>query len=267
MKNVYISFNVDCYEPTLIYPELINHEKKDNSYKWATMYQCHAMLEQLRNVYVLRSPMDVVLNLGKNIGDAAEITNVEHFFRNAWHDAMTIGLNPKVYLFCEEPLEMSIEHPFMHDTELNKKGFIVPAKIDINNWYRRTQPSYQFFPNDDNSFLTIKKGDPIAYLRFHTSEKIKFIPYVFNKNLEDLEYERGGYMHLERKIVGRPEDRLNDSIKRIEKLNAEGKVRNTFRQRVLEEIKKSIQENSDHPVLEPYKEESRTCPYSHDINV
>jgi len=258
MINVYIATTHTPIIKDLIFAEFSKVNYRSNS-KWGTWYQCKPTMDYMNNVYVFRSPVDVDYKFPFPEDENREIKSKGTFIDNwrVWENSKTVTLNPNLYLFSEEPLEVSITSPYMHNSVVCKKGFIVPAKIDINKWYRRMQPTLQLYPQNGSFKWDI--GEPIFYLKFHTDEKINFIEYHLSQECYNLELERARWGILERDVKNRPDWFVKESKMFLEEKKYD---RSTLNDRIKQAIDKSI-DLSNNGIFQPMAM-SRTKPSNPD---
>jgi hypothetical protein len=236
MINVYIASTDEPVLKNMVFSEFSNLEYK-NDHKWSTWYHCKPTQQYMKNLYVFYSPNNVDYKMPIPEENDFEIKRlgVHRDLVEAWADTKNVVLKPSFYLWCEKSLQVSITSPYMHNSVLCKSGFIVPAIIDINEWYRRTQPCLQTYPGIKS--FNWEKGEPIFYLKFHTDEKINFIEYPLTQECYDLEVERARWGILEKDLKHRPEWYLEESKNFIKE---HGGDRDTLNKRIMDAIDKSI---------------------------
>lgn len=145
-------------------------------------HSCTALQHFMKNAYYLDMPFDVDLELN-------EVGTIKPFFRSGWFrergnsmvGAFNVDFLYELLFFSEEPLEMSLTTPYLHQTDIPKYGFWCSVKWDISSWFRPAVFIFQFWPGVRE--LKIKKGEPFAYLQFHTDRPIAFKQVTLTQNL------------------------------------------------------------------------------------
>jgi len=203
---------------------------------WGTWLQCAPMRDEQKNLFFMRAPKNV--RVTKN-DDGLVLDGVEQLYPETWVDALTFEVSRNIFLYCSEPLDVSITSAYNHDTGANRDGFIVDARMCINKWYRRLRIAYQGFPNRRD--FSWNEGDPLCYVRFHTDELINFVPYVVTDELSMLEQELQQWQLVNRHVSNRPP---NHVVLAQQWLTERGFDRNTFNERVLTAIHNSLDKNS-----------------------
>jgi hypothetical protein len=146
---------------------------------------CTALQNLMKNTYYLNMPFDVDLKLNDE-------GTIQPFFRSGWFrergtsmaGAFNVDFLYELLFFSEEPLEMSVTTPYLHQTSLPKYGFLCSVKWDISSWFRSAVFIYQLWPGIRE--LNIKKGEPFVYLQFHTDRPIHFKQVKLNKTILDI---------------------------------------------------------------------------------
>lgn len=72
----------------------------------------------------------------------------------------------------EDSLLMDLMHPSLEDNEFTNNVGLVTGQFDIAKWFRPTEST--FFVKGGNRTVSIREGDPLYYLKFHTTERIQF---------------------------------------------------------------------------------------------
>lgn len=208
--------------------------------RWGTWRQCMPTLHEQKNLYVTYTPERVHVDLSPidETTNHHDFHNVQRVYEPAWRNAPLIELPINMYLFSEQPLDVSITSPYNHDIMANGHGFIVDARMCINEWFRRLRVAYQLFPNRHT--VTWNAGDPAAYVRFHTKERITFVPFTMTPQCLTLAQERETYQTLEKSVPHRAQHVIDLAHQRRQDFD---QPRATLNERILVAIHASVEED------------------------
>lgn len=134
---------------------------------------CPAAKDHLRNMFFFRSGLDtsISFDLEKETitGENADWWTLRHgLFYNRPELIFDVGF----LFFCEEPLEIDVTTPYLHDTKANQTSSVSSGRFRIDKWFRGINSSYLMHENKNT--LAIDKNDPLCYFRFNTDKKIIF---------------------------------------------------------------------------------------------
>jgi hypothetical protein len=87
-------------------------------------------------------------------------------------DAFNLDFDFEISVFADEPVEMSITPPYLHQSSIFQYGFLASVKWDIGQWFRPIVSLFQLWPGVRE--LHLKEGEPIFYATFHTDRPIIF---------------------------------------------------------------------------------------------
>jgi hypothetical protein len=174
------------FEPEPVLPYIIkNREVPDptNSYT-----SCPAFLDYYKNVYLVRSPVNIEIVYDQNTNGLAIHPQKQDFYdKFIKHRG-----DPKTkqspflmsfliyYLFITDESCIIEQLPVtFHDNSVASKIRVISAAFDIGKWFRPIEFSFEFLNKDEP--LIIKRGDPLYYVRFIPSN--------------------GGKVRLEKKLI------------------------------------------------------------------
>jgi hypothetical protein len=86
--------------------------------------------------------------------------------------------------FSEEPLQMLVTPPYMHNTSDKEGGFIAAGSYDISKWFRPINTTYVLWPKSKS--IKITKGDPALYIHFLTDRPINLIQYEMTDEIYEI---------------------------------------------------------------------------------
>lgn len=145
--------------------------------------KCPAMVDELKNTFALRSPLDLHIEYEEDFKGAICHTDFEKtFFKEYEHhilDEMITPPNPHRifqlsymghFFFCEEPLTITQLHPYYEDNEYTENVMGISGTMDISSWLRPVQPGFKF--KKDKRTINIKDGDAVTYYKFNTEDNV-----------------------------------------------------------------------------------------------
>lgn len=204
MKTVYISTKINglgfdsakmiTIEPVLARKHLFDNRDRTVIEQNASYFRCKSFINETQNLYAFKSPIDmnVAINDGyvENLGD--QTFNIFSTRPGTVLNRKYLNVGIFYYLFCEEPLKISLVPPYMHNGGFSKNGFVVPGSFDISSWYRPLTVTVELFENE--SIFTAKRGDPMFYVNF--KEPVKFVWYEMTSELLEITASTGYFRHV-----------------------------------------------------------------------
>ena len=170
--------------------DYIKKDKKIFTEDWAKMYlSCPASTPSLKNI--IRVKNEIKVNFFYEDGSMTVTVNddkirgplkqgfIKSLILSRSIKDKSLSLQYDLFLYCEESLEVEQIHPWLDNTEYSKNTASVFGKFDISKWIRPLQPT--FICLNDN--VTINEKDALYYLKFNTSEKIKFVEFNFTNKM------------------------------------------------------------------------------------
>jgi hypothetical protein len=184
-----LSFDMYYHEPENVYLNLSKNFFPPTETK--NYMQCPATMDKLKKNYVIFARTDIDLGLSFD-----ENNNVSKFsfldkekvaiggrlsHSPTLKNQFLVELFMSMIFFSEEPLTISVNSPFFHQTPHLRYGAIVPGEFDIGRWFRPINLEFNLWPNVDR--LKIDAGEPLVYFNFDTDKKIVFKRFSLNKRL------------------------------------------------------------------------------------
>jgi hypothetical protein len=151
--------------------------------------RCPAIVDDLKNIFVIKSPVDLKLHISMN-KFSIKVANQEMNFAKAFlgESQGKFGIHQlgMGYLFFSESSLIATQLPAYYDVNsFTTNTFTISASFDIGQWYRPSaKPAFIFKPGTTE--IDIKEGDPLLYIKFNTQEKVKLIEF------DDIEFKRLG---------------------------------------------------------------------------
>ena len=151
--------------------------------------RCPAIVDDLKNIFVIKSPVDLKLHIGMG-KSTIRVVNQEMNFAKAFlgESQGKFGIHQlgMGYLFFSEKNLIATQLPAYYESNsFVNNTFSISASFDIGQWYRPSaKPAFIFKPGTTE--IDIKEGDPLIYIKFNTQEKVKLIEF------NDTEFKRLG---------------------------------------------------------------------------
>jgi hypothetical protein len=156
--------------------------------------KCPAFTDYYKNCFLVRAPFDIELEVQKT-NEGIKYFNLKNYTQE-FCNAYIVDRNKENSLFsmisidwgCIFYSEKSVlieQLPatlHTHEVEFLKNIMLVQGTFDISAWYRPLHYAFEII--DDTKPITIKRGDPLFYVRFVTDEKVNII-YDFENTYVD----------------------------------------------------------------------------------
>ncbi|MGI9136090.1 MAG: hypothetical protein ACR2JS_03390 [Candidatus Nanopelagicales bacterium] len=142
--------------------------------------QCPAFTAIYKNTYVIKSPIDIEVTYNAETKLVQASPQGQEFFdKNITLRGHMVGDNDPFlmgifigYLFiATEECSIELIPASMHSSEFIDKTRLISATFDIHKWYRPIEIAFEFKNKSDT--IKIKRGDPLAYVRFTNSNGTK----------------------------------------------------------------------------------------------
>jgi hypothetical protein len=134
---------------------------------------CTALHNLADNMFYLNAPFDIDIEVN-NVGQILPSKRAGWFIERGqtMDDSFNLDLDYEIHLFSEEPVEVTVTPPYLHQSSIPQYGFISSVKWDISAWFRPLVVIFQLWPGVRE--LRIKEGEPLVYLTFNTERPIVF---------------------------------------------------------------------------------------------
>lgn len=166
-------------EPDLVLKNL-------NGYAKNTLLHCPAFVNNLKNTYIIRSPIDY--DLAVEDGKISSSLRDQDFFdrsvviRDTKQGVCSFKV-PRILLFTERPVELEVKTAIHHPNGFTSNSSFIEASYDIGQHFRPLESAFIF---TDSKKVTILAGDPLYYVKINTKEKIKFAPFQYTQDIKSL---------------------------------------------------------------------------------
>jgi len=171
--DVYDDYNLLYKEPRLLLPELLPERGPDNP---DDFFACPAFHKHSQNMFVVRSIVDAHVGLVPDgftaLDEHSKLTGqMFSFIQATRRNYRTILFDHRMMFFSEQSVQLSSYPAYMHRTELQTKLCYLPGAYDISKWLRPLQGQYEV--PDSVTSLRVQENDPLYYVKFDTTEKVR----------------------------------------------------------------------------------------------
>jgi hypothetical protein len=149
--------------------------------------RCPAHTNFLKNTYVLKSPIDIELEIvvSDTTKDVYSKNLPQHIFEQIidfrFLDDNERGESPFPILgidflnsfTVDQSLLLQVFPAFMHQNDFTQKCTVIPGEFDIHKWVRPVELVFEC--HQQRQTIQIKKGDALSYFKFCTDESVKII--------------------------------------------------------------------------------------------
>lgn len=141
--------------------------------------QCPAIVDDIKNTFVIKSPVDVKIKI-----QYPHQINIEHqslefgkAFLGPPQGKFGIHQLGFGFLFFAEKSLVACQLPAYYDeNDFTKKTFTISGSFDVGQWFRiMAKPAFKF--RKGITEIDIREGDALLYVRFNTTEKVKLIEF------------------------------------------------------------------------------------------
>lgn len=151
--------------------------------------KCPAIVDDLKNVFVIKSPVDIQMEIDPMTKKINVIKQELDFAKAFIGDPQgkwgihQLGIG---YLFFAEKSLQATQLPaYYNENDFTKGTHTISSSFDIGNWFRVAgKPAFMIKPGTKT--IDIKEGDPLIYYKFNTTEKVKLIEFD-DQELQQLE--------------------------------------------------------------------------------
>ena len=153
--------------------------------------KCPAFRSEIKNLFSLPSPKDIDITRENGgffswrvmYGSHVDQSDLVHQRGDTCFCLQHQGL----LFWCDEPMVMEYRHASFTETELSNKADTYFGSYDISQWIRPLDLCYKI--KNDVKSLSIKRGDPLLFLKFHTEKTIVFKKFDATEEVRYLLYE------------------------------------------------------------------------------
>lgn len=140
---------------------------------------CPAFLDYIKNMFVIRAPLDMRIQLNRSKGtievfDVSE--SIQKFIMNRMHQTgknspWVLSLPPAYVFYSNKDVDIETTHAFMESNESISNIMLIPGTYNISKWIRLVDFSVEV--KNDMEIINIKRGDVLMYVKFKTFDDSK----------------------------------------------------------------------------------------------
>lgn len=182
--------NTGYFEPEPLIKYLVS--ERDNEVEYL---KCPAWHDYYKNAFLMRSPVDLTLQVN-TLPTGEKVLMTKDFNQNFYntHIMPRFDQNNKFSMFTldfsyvfysEHDVSMELIPATMEKTDFIKNTNLISGEYNIAKWIRPVSPAFEVI--DDQKVLTIKRGDPLYYIRFNTDKKVNLIRVEQSSTIEKVE--------------------------------------------------------------------------------
>lgn len=199
-----------------------------------TLFACPASNEFYRNLFVVRSNIDVnfpwTSEFLKKVGEDQKSDSVlfDKFTcarESILQNHINLAYSARWIMYADKPLTVQITAPFAPSFSPIKNAIFTNGEYDVGRWFRPGQMEF-FVPIESNGFY-IKENDPLFYIRAKTEEEVVFKNFKMNRSLSDFSRHFTGSVEKHGRNM-----KLEDRYKILEKED--------WSKRIIEEINNNL---------------------------
>lgn len=175
-------------EPDSLYKDLL--KDKDSSNDYNNYLDCPSVLKFIQNSFIVRSPyncdLDIDYSSGRFLRNGKTDDIAEHFTPrpNCREGKIMFNMYHNFIFYSEDSIEMSTMPAFMHNSELQSKCVYIPGTYDSSKWFRMIDGAFEMKTTFDQ--LSLRRGDPMYYVKFNTSDAVKLVRFDMTAELWNL---------------------------------------------------------------------------------
>lgn len=156
---------------------------------------CPSMVGFMRNRFVISAPVDITIYQNQEgvvvaynessankelLGAHMTKTDPDDILSGFSNQTLQMLDNNYLFLIADEPLEIELTPPFLHESPM----FGIAGSFDIGKWVRPISFAGVYLKGTEKTY--IKRGDPIAYVKFMTDSKVSLHHCYINDKVMSL---------------------------------------------------------------------------------
>jgi len=170
------SDNVIAIEPEKLLQNLVKTEPG------MLHYTCPAFIDNFKNTYIYKAPFDISIKVdpvNRLIELDKDPETVKKYLYHRKNDSAELGnilfsLNYLLLFITDDDIEVETIPCFYHENQFINNTMLVSGRFNIRDWIRsvelaaivkNSEPT-----NKECIYITIKRGDPLMYIRFHPKD-------------------------------------------------------------------------------------------------
>jgi|688.fasta_scaffold357100_1 hypothetical protein len=182
--------NVGYFEPEPVLKYITTQRDTEVEY-----LKCPAFQEYFSNTFLIRSPVDLQLQVEKDT-DGRKILTTKNFNQKFYNDHIfprmaqnnvfsMFSLEFSYIFYSEKSVIIEMIPASMEKTKFIQNTNLIPGEYDISKWIRPVSPAFEIV--NDSEMLSISRGDPLFYIRFKSDKKINLIRVEQDSIIENIE--------------------------------------------------------------------------------
>jgi hypothetical protein len=153
--------------------------------------KCPAFQNISKNTYVFNCPVDSSYSYMAHSNKREDISLIPISLNGIGAEVLrdkifnigpSINLNFRIVMFSEEPVEIMLTGPYLHNVEYTKSGSLASGQFDIGQWFRSIETEIQLYSNSGE--IHFKKNEPLFYVKILTDKKINLTRFELTKELD-----------------------------------------------------------------------------------
>ena len=152
--------------------------------------RCPAFVDELKNLYGMKSYYDYTLKFGKNDVSSPDYTQ-EFFHRHFTIKSFKGNLfefQENLFFFTDEPsLEMSLLPAYMEDNSVVNSTIMIPGQFDIGKYFRGLQ--FAFHMKQNCNEIIFNRKEICCYIKFHTKKKLQFKQFLWTPEINQMDFQ------------------------------------------------------------------------------
>ena len=176
-------------DPEPVLSTIFSERDKDVLY-----FKCPAFIEYYKNCYLIRSPIDLTVTITRDSNNKVTVHSDQYpyhiisdliyprFSENNTYGMMTLSIN--YIFFSEESTLIELLPPIMHSSEFQDNIRVICGTYDIGKWIRTVELAFEL--KDESKTINIKRGDPLYYVRFNTTDKVVLVEKEYTQDIHYL---------------------------------------------------------------------------------
>jgi hypothetical protein len=185
-KEVYADYNMLYKEPLPLLQDLLPERGPENPHDF---FACPAFHLHTSNTFVVRNAIEANVAIRTDgFAPADEKSKLSFKLFSYMHPTRkgyrTILFDHRMLFFSETPVTLATYPAFMHRSEVQAKLCYVPAAFDISRWLRPLQGTFEV--NQETPGVRIREDDPLYYVKFETTEKVRLRRFQAAPELHDI---------------------------------------------------------------------------------
>ena len=175
-----VEFNTEL---TSIDPENVLESLSKSTDEVKQYISCYAAQKELKNCYLIRSDIDINLEF-----DSLGHIRTDRFDQKFYDlfvsaNGATLNLAFNNIFFSKNSVEVVQLPAIYHDTPFDEDFYACIGSYDISKWFRPLNAAYINKDLHKQKTISIKRGDPLFYVKFNTNSKVRLKKFEFTEYL------------------------------------------------------------------------------------